>query len=511
MNINRINCCSVSFNLNLIIFITGAVTLIIEVTATRVLAPIYGGTIITLSSILTITLCALALGYLYGGKWATKDATLEKLCLILSYSSISILFSVIISLTLLQKFGSELSVMSGPLFFGLLLFFIPIFLLGTISPYIIKIQTKYNNKKHLTEVIGENFFFGTIGSVVGSLLSGFVLIPKLGNQKTIILISVILMFLSISLAIKTKKIITRHKIALIIFIVISVILYTIQNKQKKDYLYSTEGLYSSIIIKDILTMTDKAPVRILKRDLNTSSVMPLSARKMVTHFNILFAYKDMVPNIKNILVLGGGAYLFTKKTHRELPEAKIDIVETEPILFSLAKKYFGLPESKNIKNHVIDARVFLKQTKNKQYDFIFSDVFNDFSPPFYLTTTEYYQQIKRLLTSNGVLGINVVGVIDSKNNQPNFIKSTIKTLKSVFTNVEAYHFNLKTDKTQNVIIFASMNNDLQVGTLDKMKYFYNTKKIELSDTDLKREVLLTDDFAPIFYLNMETDRETMSI
>lgn len=57
----------------IIVFITGACVLIIEILAFRILAPFFGNTIFTTSSVLAVILAALSIGYYYGGKYASKN------------------------------------------------------------------------------------------------------------------------------------------------------------------------------------------------------------------------------------------------------------------------------------------------------------------------------------------------------------------------------------------------------------------------------------------------------
>ncbi|MEO5344910.1 MAG: fused MFS/spermidine synthase [Magnetococcus sp. YQC-9] len=123
---------------------------------------------------------------------------------------------------------------------------------------------------------------------------------------------------------------------------------------------------------------------------------------------MLMAGLYLLPDPQRILVmgLGGGALVATLQTL--LPDSEIDAVEIDPAVIRVAKKYFAFTPGKNTRVHAEDGRVFVKHQlrQKKKYDFIALDAFDHISVPEHMTTREYLQELKTLLTDHGVLAAN---------------------------------------------------------------------------------------------------------
>ena len=167
------------YSLPVIVFLTGAAVLIIEVVAVRILSPYYGNTIFTVSSILSVILAALSFGYYLGGKLADKKASLSWFFGTIAASGLTVLLLHCLGLLVLPILSGLFSITYGPLISSAILFMIPALLLGTLSPYAIKLQSENFPKLGLGSLTGEIFFWSTMGSITGSLLAGFVLILSL--------------------------------------------------------------------------------------------------------------------------------------------------------------------------------------------------------------------------------------------------------------------------------------------------------------------------------------------
>lgn len=488
------------------VFLTGAAVLILEVTAVRVLSPYYGSSLYVFSSVLTVVLAALSIGYWYGGKRADKEQSLDSLYTIITISGLVVLGLLLASMVLLPEIGPFLSVTVGPLIFSLVLFFAPAFLLGIVSPYIIKLQSIHSPAEKIGEVVGNTFFWGTMGSIVGSLATGFWLIPTLGIQQTLTLVSVALISLGLVTPLFLNRPLRKNFIAKIVFValIIGGIIYAFDTSTNSGVVYKGDGLYSAIKIQD-LTLNER-PVRLLLRDTNNSSAIFHDSNDLVfayTQFAEL--YPVLKPNTKDILVLGGGAYTIPRTLTEKDPALSVDVVEIEPILFDLAQKYFDLRDTSRITNYSMDARVFLSQA-NEQYDLIFSDTFGtDLAAPFHLTTHEFYELAKKSLADEGIFILNYVGKPEAPT--PSLTGSIIKTILATFPNTRA--FGLENEEPTNLqnIMFISRNgesvidvSDATVTNLNGEEKVIAELELPLNNYLLEDEILLTDDRAPVEYL-----------
>jgi predicted membrane-bound spermidine synthase len=116
------------------VFITGASVLILEVVAVRILSPYYGNTIFTVSSVISVILLALSVGYYVGGALADRRPSLEWFFSIILAGGVLLLAFHLIGIVTLPKIGPALSIVSGPLVSAGLLFLAPALLLGAVAP-----------------------------------------------------------------------------------------------------------------------------------------------------------------------------------------------------------------------------------------------------------------------------------------------------------------------------------------------------------------------------------------
>jgi hypothetical protein len=178
----------------------GIVTMSLEFAASRLLIPVFGSSIYTWGSLIGVILAGLSLGYHIGGRLADKkNPNFAKFCSIIFSAGLYIVFIPFISPTITEyssfafdslltpPASSDISSSSSSsssssnqyasLFASFILLIIPTFLLGIVSPYAVKLATKTLSK--LGNISGNLYSAATIGSIVGTFLTVFVLIPTL--------------------------------------------------------------------------------------------------------------------------------------------------------------------------------------------------------------------------------------------------------------------------------------------------------------------------------------------
>jgi len=148
--------------LYLIVFVSGASVLAIEILGTRILGPFYGVSLFLWSALITITLAALSVGYIIGGRLADKGPTIRHLCLIIAVAGTWLIIIPWIKYPILDTahpFGLRFSVLVA----AFLLFAVPLTLLGMVGPYAIKLNT--SSIKEVGRISGNIFAISTIASV----------------------------------------------------------------------------------------------------------------------------------------------------------------------------------------------------------------------------------------------------------------------------------------------------------------------------------------------------------
>lgn len=157
------------------IFIAGAAVLVIEIGGTRLLAPFYGSTVYVWSSLISVTMISLALGYTVGGKLADIRPTIHAIWLILLAAGLTI-YAIPAYDQLILPFTDSFGIRWGPFIASLFLFAAPLFFLGMISPFAVRLRARALD--HLGATAGNLYALATLGSLAGALMSGFYLAPN---------------------------------------------------------------------------------------------------------------------------------------------------------------------------------------------------------------------------------------------------------------------------------------------------------------------------------------------
>jgi spermidine synthase len=177
-------------------------------------------------------------------------------------------------------------------------------------------------------------------------------------------------------------------------------------------IHSERSLYRNIIVDE------HQDLRCLKFNVKSSKTSQSCLLKSEPHklvFNytkLLFSSLLMIDEPKSVLVIGLGGGTMSNTIHQLYPHAKIDNVEIDPAVITVARNYFGFVENDNVRSIVQDGRIFVKRAalKKQQYDWIILDAFNGDYIPEHLMTKEFFQEIRALLSDKGVLAANTFSV-----------------------------------------------------------------------------------------------------
>ncbi len=480
----------------IIAFISGAVVMTLELDGSRIIAPYLGTSSIIWTSLIGIILGCLSLGYWQGGKIADEGANFEKLAWIFFSAGMFVLISAGLKdliLKLVSALTPNLAIAS--ILATLALFGPATIALGMVTPYLAKLSLK--NLDASGKTVGNLYAFSTLGSIVGTFLGGLVLISFIGSGKILILLSATLMFLS-ALCFK-KHGLSGKALLIVIFGVAIIFLQSPSGIEGKTLIADIDTTYSRIWIYDGTDYATGKPVRYLTNDiLGTQSGIFLDDPD-----TLLFGYTRMfdfapenLPNIGNALMIGAGAYSYPTHFVRKYPKASIDVVEIDPKLLELAKKYFSFKETPAIKIHHEDGRVFLNNLK-ETYDVILVDAFlANATIPFQLTTKEVAQKMHDSLKDSGIIMINMIGSIEK--NGDSFVQAEYRTYKQVFSHIYLFkvYDSIPDEKIQNMMLVGFKTSDK--APLEKLTD--KAKKILAGRTPLSVSsggLILTDDFAPV--------------
>jgi len=463
------------------VFISGIVSMGIEILAGRVLAPEFGSTIYTWGSIIGVSLLALSLGYIRGGRTA-KQATLQSLDSLLIISAVYIIFLTVFGdelLTLLSAF--PVSPQYAAILPVLILFGPPTYFLGFISPYAVELSSK----EEKGEASGHFYALGTIGSIIGAFGTTFVLIPWFAVST----IYVFFACLSVTPLIRNWS--SWRSYSIVIFAVIG---YFVAGTTVTpgNTIYEINTPYQD------LRVSEEEGVRTLYLDGQQQSAMYINNTTAypwtyTRYFHIPFLLSD---SIDNVLFVGGGGFSGPKRFVEE--GVSVDVVELDQGVIDTAKTYFNVSESNNLQIHTGDGRDFLQRT-NKTFDVVFLDAYRKYKVPFHLTTKEFITRIYEKTTPTGMVFSNVIGTSSGPGSE--FSRAQYKTINSVFDTT--YYFPTSdVNVAQNIEIIGTKQpritqRELLRRNQDYTRMDLSTEIQQLQQPNTSDVPILQDDYAPV--------------
>jgi spermidine synthase len=440
--------------LPIVIFLTSSVGMAVEMIGSRMLAPHLGTSINIWAALISVILGCLSFGYWAGGKLSSHN---PRLSLLASFLLGAALFTALIPLvgdtllTTLSSFSldSRLQALLG----CLTLFAIPTTLMGAVSPYAIRLRM--TDLESSGETVGNLYSISAIGSIVGTLGTGFFLIQYLTVNANLYLLACLL-FLAALLSVGFTK--PKRTIATALVIGFSLILsrgLEIVNAQSTGII-DESTLYNRVQIIPIKNNYFGKPITLLRIGKEWSSsrftdgdpelVFPYTKYyRLQSHFN---------PNPNRVLMIGGAGYSYPQDFLRQFPTGNIDVAEIDPGVTQIARRYFHLKDDPRLTIFHQDGRIFLNTT-TAQYDAILGDAFHSSAVPFQLTTHEAVQKMYEHLTSSGVVIMNIISSINGPTSQ--FLQAEYATYKDVFPQVYLFPVTDSHDgqTVQNIILLAS--------------------------------------------------------
>lgn len=382
-------------------FTGGLSVLVMEILGTRLVSPFYGATIFVWTSLIAVTLGALALGYWLGGLFIDRYPTSKTFFSTVVWSGILFLLPIKLDQWVLFTTDS-LGLKFGPLVSAFVLFFIPLLLLGTFSPMVIRLVT--TDARSSGHSSGSVFAISTVGSIVGGLLAGFVLIPLYSITQIFTGVGVILVVLGMGGVVSGGGLDKRTWLfiffSLILFLgLLSVSKVEIGHRNLFKVIDHKQSYLGDIKVVDLsgteyfrcLFVNGSGQTCINEKG-ETDGFFQRFLRSELPKFGLSENSKVLV------LGLGGGGVL--SMFPREI---EVDVVELDEEVVSSAKEHFFFEEHDNLTVVVDDARHYLATAQQGQYDLILENIALGNSIPSYILSSESFSDMKRLLTEDGIL------------------------------------------------------------------------------------------------------------
>ena len=492
------------------VFLSGAVTMSLEMLIGRSLTPYLGGTIYTWGALIAVFLIGMTMGYLIGGRLADRFRNLFYVAGLFVASAALVALVPLASDEVINTILDHVEDMRLAALLACLCFaFAPALVLAAVSPAGLQLVMSSNEKSGT--VSGHISAMATLGSIFGTLLTSFYLIPTIGTHSIYfglsgltLLTGALLPLLGLTIGRQRPQVPTLVPIGLLVLAAVALTTAPrdAEAQQNAPFRLLKEGLiertdseYNTIFVERASNMLYMAfgyrRNRYIESMLDLDDLNSLAV-VYTRYMSVAAAY---VPNdITRIAMVGLGGGRTISYLVDTMTDVKADVAELDPSVIRLAKTYFNVRETDRLHIFDRDGRVFLAQTK-EQYDMVLVDAYRGPFVPFHLTTAEFYRQAKAKLRPGGVVAQNV---------EPTTLlfDSNYATLKSVFNNVDAY------EAQGNVVLVAYDgpaldNTELQARAAKlqaKYKFRYNVPELlRVRNTSVKVASAkpLTDDFAPV--------------
>ncbi len=499
-------------------FFSGMAIMAVELGASRLLAPYFSSSQIVWTIIIATIMIAMAAGNVYGGRSADKhpdpDILYRRLLIAAVWiAAIPVLGKYVILLisgALIITVSHNLLVIAA--FAACMIIFVfPCFLLGTVTPSLVKYTVDSLEESGTT--VGMLGAFNTIGSIIGTFLPTFVTIPTVGTAVTFLLFSCVLLILALIYFISCR----RRKLACIVCSVLFCLCAITGNANhfafwESDLVYEGESIYNYLQVKEndrhvILSTNVLFGVQSVleKQDQLTGMYYDYAmAAPVMAAANKLDAQGSTDKSLK-VLVLGMGSGTYDHQCRSYFNNMSIEGVEIDEKITDLAHEYFELPKDAKVTTY--DGRAFLAAVDSK-YDVILVDAYQDITIPFQMSSAEFFTMVREHLTQNGVMVVNMNMRSDADDGINTWISDTIA---SVFPHVQTVDVPGNTNR----ILFAAMQR------LDHDSYQQALEKISTKDAVKGSRLraflgriperttayeggghILTDDRAPVEVLGM---------
>ncbi len=388
-------------------FFAGVSVMAVELGASRLLAPYFSSSQIVWTIIIGTIMIAMALGNLYGGRAADRDPDPTRLYRRILIAAVWIAAIPVLGKYLILGVSGLLIITISTNFLVIaafvscmLIFVFPLFLLGTVTPSLVKVTVGSLDDSGRT--VGRLGACNTVGSILGTFLPTFVTIPAVGTAVTFLIFSGVLLVIALIYFLSEKTKLRAVVIALVLFLLCLIFgRSTAFAFWEDDLSYEGESVYNYLQVQE-----DEERVSLSTNVLfGVQSVRMKNGGLTGMYYDYALAAPVMAEKeAPRVLVLGNGSGTFATQCLAYFPGCTAEGVEIDGKITQLAWRYFAMPEAVQVTEY--DGRAFL-QAVDGLYDVILVDAYQDITIPFQMSSLEFFTLVKEHLSAGGVMVVNI--------------------------------------------------------------------------------------------------------
>ena len=489
------------------VFMSGMTTLAAELSASRLLGNVFGTSNLVWASIIGLILLYLTVGYFIGGRWADRSPSAATFYTILTWGAFTVGLIPIASRPMLLWAARGMEVLNAPVAGGaflatLLLFVVPITLLGCVSPFAIRLVVR--SVGETGGVAGRVYAISTLGSLLGTFIPILILIPMVGTRLTYLSYAGLLLLVALfGLVQVNRRRALLHSWMLVALIGLGVWAATGSVKPIDGLVYETESAYNFIQVVErgntrYLLLNEGQGIHSVY---TPGSLTTISGGRGVWDYFLAGPFFNHPPyyprQVTSMASVGLAAGTIPKQYSEVFGPIPIDGIEIDAEIVAVGREHFDMREP-NLNVIVADGRAALARSPNT-YSVIGVDAYRLPYIPWQLTTQEFFVEARDHLTPDGVVIINVGRTATDRR----LIEAMVGTLQSVFPSV----YVLDVPETFNSILYATVqptqveNLSVNLALLPPEAHPFLRLTLEHAVANLQptpaSDVVFTDDRAPV--------------
>ena len=503
-----------SLSLKLLVFISGAVLMGLEIVGSRILAPYFGNSVFVWGSLISLFLIALSVGYYFGGRvadrWPSRRALNGIVIAVAASMFVVAAAAGPVGDAILQAgFGEK----SGPFLASAILFLLPSIGMGMVSPFAIRLAT--HTVASVGKTSGTLYALSTLGSIAGTMITTFVLIPSIGAGMILKGLAATLLGAGI-VTFPFASLGSAAASAVAAAISVAACIYAIPDARAALAPGSKLKLDVDTPYHHISVVDDAiAGSRQLRFDRYVESAIQIdpphhSLSPYTRYFHLAFLAQ---PEIRRAMFIGAGGGVGPRAFHIHDAEMEIDVVDIDEEVLRVAREFFYMPNAATIRPIAADGRSFVRDAEDGHYDAIILDAFTIGGRiPFHLVTREFFALCREKLAPGGVLVMNINSSLRGPSSA--IYQSMFKTIDDAFPHVHAFAVGsrgmLVRDSTNVMLVAVNADEELahedwaaRAAAYESASYV-DRRQVETMVGDLVTTLPevdgaagFTDDYAPI--------------
>lgn len=435
------------------VFVSGMTTLAAELSASRLIGNVFGTSNLVWAAIISLILIYLTAGYFIGGRWADRSPYPRTMYAVLAWGAFTLGIVPYVAQPVLLAAatafdGLQVGVLFGSFVAVLILFSLPVTLLGMISPFAIRLCM--NDTTHAGNISGDIFAVSTLGSFFGTFLPVLFLIPTIGTTRTFLVFSLFLLCVALAgLGVNAGTRIMLPYLLMVVILALTALFYSRKPlKSSQGQIYEKESAYNYIQVRKL---GDTFFLRLNEGQGDHSMYSPttLDYNGPWEQFLVgpFFNPPTYLPaQVRRIAIVGLAAGTTARQATAVFGSIPIDGFEIDPVIVDVGRKYFAMTMP-NLNVFIEDGRWGLEHSPY-HYDIIAVDAYRPPYIPWHMTTREFFNISKDHLTDNGVLCLNAIHLPDDRR----LVDGLATTIGTLFPSVHV----MDIPGTMNSIIYATM-------------------------------------------------------